>query len=227
MLGKSGATLIVAAFIAVAPTAAFAAPTGLNVVTADDDESYAPSLHSEPSLDGSLVASECVGDVPWISYSVVMTDPDNLATGHDPVLVISGGGNSTEIPLKTLDSSNKSSGKVLWPGASVDAAGNATGWPGWAFVNGEWVTTDGNFAWTRGAITAVIKVNPEVSVPLSYPPATAVCASPPNDTPGDPASLAATGSTFDPTPLLWTAGGLIVIGGVAVLIVSRRAARRR
>ncbi|GAA1964894.1 cell wall protein [Microbacterium deminutum] len=218
MLGKSLAAMVVAAFIAVVPAAAYG-----------DDESYAPSLHSEPSLDGSVVASQCIGDVPWISYSVVMTDPDNVATGHDPVLVISGGGNTTEIPLLTLDSSNQSHGKVLWPGASVDSAGKATGWPGWKFDNGRWVETDGNFAWTRGPITAVIRVNPELTVPLSYPPATAVCASPPAPPkdPGKPAALASTGSTFNPIPALYVGGGLIVLGGLTVLVVRRRAAKRR
>lgn len=229
MLGKTLATAVVAAFIAVIPVAAYAAPAN-STITADED--YTPRQHTVPSLDGSAVSSECIGDVPYINYSVAMTDPDNIATGHDVSLIMSDGTNTTTIALGTLDANNQLSGTILWPGASVDSQGNATGWPGYAFVNGEYVPTDGNFAWTRGPITAMLQVNPELTVALSYPPASALCASPP--APNDPSStpnpttaaLAATGSDFDPAPLLLAGGALVVVGGLAVFLVGRRAARR-
>jgi hypothetical protein len=228
MLGKTVAAVVVAAFIAVVPTTAAIAA---NSHTADEPSpsptsTYVPGQHSAPSLDGSAVSSACIGDVPYIDYSVVLNDPDNVATGHTATLIMSGGGNTTSIPLGTLDSSNQLSGTVLWPGASVDSQGNADGWPGWALVDGVWVETTGNFAWTRGPITAVIQVNPELTVPLSYPPSTAACASPSGSHDPEPAALAATGSDFNPTPLLFAGGALVVLGGVAVVLVSRRAARR-
>jgi hypothetical protein len=236
MLGRTLATAVVAAFMVAVPMAGYAASSGSAVVHQEGDEDYTPGLHSVPSLDGTVVGSECIGDVPYIGYSVVLNDPDNQVTSHEASLIITGGGNTTTIALGTLDSSNRLTGRVLWPGASVDASGNATGWPGYEFVNGAWVQTSGNFAWTRGPITAVIQVNPELTVPLSYPPATAVCASPPSPSlssvSGSPASednpaLAATGSTIDPAPLLLAGGALVVVGGLAVILVARRAARRQ
>jgi len=233
MLGRTLATAVVAAFMVALPMAGYAAPSG---PVLQDEGDYTPGQHSVPSLDGSVAASECIGDVPYIHYSVVLTDPDNQVTSHEASLIMTGSGNTTTIVLGTLDSNNRLTGTVLWPGASVDAQGHATGWPGYEFVGGAWVQTSGNFAWTRGAITAVIHVNPDITVPLSYPPASAACASPPSPSltsvPGTPASddsaaLAATGSTFDPAPLLAAGGGLVVLGGLAVVLMARRAARRQ
>lgn len=146
-------------------------------VAAEGDD-YTPETPPTLTLAGSTAATECVGDVPWIDYSVEMTDPDNLAKGHTAFLRLSDGANQVDLALGALKADNTLSGRILWPGASVDAQGNGTGWPGWAFVDGAWVETTGNFAWTRGPITATLHVNPELVVPLSYPKATAACANP-------------------------------------------------
>lgn len=232
MLGKTLAAVVVAAFIAVVPTtAAYAAPSGgvvHTVVTptpSPNPTDYTPTQHTVPSLDGTFVGTQCIGGVPYVGYSIVLNDPDNQVLTNQASLTMSGSGQTHTIQLGTLDANDRLSGVLLWPGASVDANGNGTGWPGWELVNGEWVETDGNFAWTRGAITAVISVNPDLTVPLSYPPETSGCADPPGS-PGNPASLPATGSTFDPAPLLIVGGALVVLGGLAVLLVGRRAARR-
>ncbi|MCT9820049.1 LPXTG cell wall anchor domain-containing protein [Microbacterium sp. W1N] len=184
-----------------------------------------PPPPREPSLVGSSVDVMCVRDAPVISYRVQLTDPDDTATGHDAVLVITDGVNRVEIPLGDV-SSGALSGTLLWPGASVDDAGNGTGWPGWEYRDGEWVEVDGNFAWTRDRITASIEVNPVLAVPLAYPPATSACASP--TVTGTPLAsgstpLAATGG--DAAAVAVVAGaavGAVVIGGV--LLLRRRRA---
>src|SRR6478735_6449024 len=96
MLGKkSVVALVVAAFIAVVPTAAFAAVSNTaDEATPAPTQTYVPGLHTVPSLDGSAVSSACIGDVPYINYSVVLNDPDNQATGHTATLIMSGGGNT-------------------------------------------------------------------------------------------------------------------------------------
>lgn len=190
-------------------------------------DSYAPSPPVTPSLSGSIVSATCSADAPWISYSVVMTDPDDVATGHTARLVLSNGTDSVTLPLGDLVN-GELSGAVLWPGASVGEDGRGSGWPGWEFSDGAWVQTAANYAWTRGEITATIEVNPSLSVPLSYPPSTPQClTSPPSATVTTAGlSLPSTGGdAAGLVPLLWGAGGLVAAGGALLLI--RRARRSR
>lgn len=218
----TSAAIVAALFIAL-PTAAQAVETSASPSATTDP--YPVDESTEPSLAGSTAVGECDGDVPWISYSVELFDPDNLSTAHTATLVLSGSGQTKEIPLGALVD-NKLQGRVIWPGASVDDAGNPTGWPGWEFTNGQWVETNGNFAWTRGAITATLKVNPETTVALSYPPATPVCAVSPSSAAAGAAgavgSLPATGLDT-PVLALSVGGGLVVLMGAVLLIVRRRA----
>lgn len=183
---------------------------------------YPPPPPGSATLAGSFAMADCDRDVPWISYSVVLNDPDGVVTNHDAVLVLARGGESVELPLGTIVD-GQLSGRVLWPGASVDGSGNATGWPGWAFENGQWVETNGNFAWTRGAISAVIRVNPDLSVPLAYPPASAACADPAAAGAGA-STLPATGSVV-PLAALGLGAALLGAGGAVIAHRRRRTAR--
>ena len=196
---------IAAAAVLVVPGAAQAA-----------DDSYTPSTPTAPTLSGSAAFVECVGNVPWIQFEVDAVDPDNQMSHQQVSLYLANGANSVELQLGTL-SNNHLSGRVLWPGAATDGAGNGTAWPGWEQVNGEWVETAGNFGWTRGNLTAELRVNPSLSVPLSYPAATSSCAQPAGL--GLPLSagsgLAATGSTV-PAIALGVGGAAVLLGGAMV-----------
>lgn len=204
---------------------AVGAALALGAPAAHAGNDYPPPPPSSETLAGSVVAAECVGDVPWIRYDVIRTDPSGTATTDAATLVLSRGANTVEIPLGTLVD-DRLSGRVLWPGAAVDAAGAATGWPGYAGQDGQWLPTDGNFAWTRGAITATVKAGSELSVPLSYPPASAACAGPkvPGAAAGIGSGLAVTGGAL---PLAAAGAGLalIAVGGIVVLVRRRRPAR--
>lgn len=192
------------------------------------DDDYTSGVDETATLAGSQVAGVCDNDVPWIDYSVVLTDPDGDSTSHSATLVLSNGSKSTTIALGTLGDDGTLSGRVLWPGASVGSDGSPTGWPGWAFVDGSWVETDSNFAWTRGDISARIDVNPSLDVALSYPPSNPYCSARPAVT-GDPADvgdeveLAETGSTFDALPFLF-GGGAVLLVGAGLFVYSRRRA---
>ena len=73
--------------------------------------------------------------------------------------------------------------RFIYPGASVDAAGNPSDWPGWVFDGDEWVV-DPTDAFLRDGLTVVVEVNPTASDTVSYPPATPTCtANPPTDPP--------------------------------------------
>lgn len=189
---------------------------------ADTVDDYTPKTTPELTLAGSTAVAECEADAPWIDYSVTLTDPANVSKSHTAKLYLTDGTNSVEIPLGELQD-NHLTGRLLWPGASVDPSGNANGWPGWTTdSNGQSVPTTGNYAWTRGAITAELRVNPEIAVPLSYPPATAACAGP--EVHGAPASLPATGVSAAILPI-GIAGGAVVLAGVLLLLMRRRAHR--
>ncbi|MBF4560857.1 LPXTG cell wall anchor domain-containing protein [Microbacterium sp. VKM Ac-2870] len=193
---------------------------------AEPPGNYGSDTPSAPSLSGSMVAPECDANVPWIDYSVVLTDPDNTTTSHEAKLILSDGAQSTTIPLGEIVNGTLS-GRVLWPGASVDANGVGNGWPGWAFENGQWVASSGNFAWTRGDISAVVEVNPSLRVALSYPPSTAACLTDPAGV-ATSAAIAAAGMSLPATggnlaavlPLAGLAATLLVAGG-ALLYVRR------
>jgi hypothetical protein len=138
-----------------------------------------------PSLEGTLFASQCVDDVPWIVYDVTLTDPDDVSTDDGTAtFTFTAPGYPGETYVKTVDIG---SGKFLWPGATAtddgDGTWTATGWPGWALIDGEWVSIgDDNYGWTRDGVSVTIEVNPEMTVSLTYPPPTALCvAGPPTE----------------------------------------------
>jgi hypothetical protein len=207
-------------------SAAIAATLVLGVPAAgyaleDSGSDYTPTQQSAPTLAGSTAVGECHGDVPWISYSVTLIDPEQQSTSHTARLVLTNGSETTEVTLGELVD-NHLSGRVLWPGASVDGAGNPTGWPGWAYENGQWVETDGNFRWTRGDITATLEVNPSLVVPLDYPPATPNCATDPsNPTMASLNSLPVTGLGAAVLPIS-IVGGLLAIAGIVLVAVRHR-----
>ncbi|RLK49474.1 LPXTG cell wall anchor domain-containing protein [Microbacterium telephonicum] len=222
------ATAVVAAALWTTVMWAGAAPASAESSPPPEDVgSYAPPPPPpELSLVGSSVDVACVRDVPVITYRVVLTDPSGVSTSHDAFLIITDGVNRVELPLGDV-SSGELSGSMLWPGASVDAAGNGTGWPGWVFRDGEWVETDGNFGWTRADIRATIEVNPEMPVPMAYPPATSACAGP--TVTGTPLSagsapLAATGGDATAIAVVGGAALAAIAVGATVLVARRRRA---
>jgi len=137
-----------------------------------------------PTLQGSLFASECVDDVPWVNYDVKLDDPYGVSTDDGTATFTFTAPGSGETYVKTV---GIGSGKFLWPGATAtdngDGTFTATGWPGWSLVDDEWVSVgDANYGWTRDGVNVHIEVNPEMDVTLSYPPPTALCvAGPPTE----------------------------------------------
>ena len=185
-----------------------------------------------PLVPGELLAS-CQGDVPYLGYELT------LPTGYV---------NDDETPV-TITFVNPSGehyvvenqplvGSLLWPGAK---ATEPKMWPGWEIVNGTYVQTEGNFAWTREDVTVRFAVNPHFETVIEYPEASALCANPPkqaispegpsddSDTPGSEAPesegpLAATGGGVSPIAPI-AGGALLLMGLAAVAFVAYQ--RRR
>lgn len=139
-----------------------------------------PGPCADPTFDGRTVtAAECDNDTPWIDFTVVVNDPDGQLTSRTATLTFVHPTDPTQnhvVELGDLGTGDLLEGRILWPGASVDPVTNEpTGWPGWAFENGEWVVTDGNFAWTRDLTEVTLTVNTEMQIAIAYPPATPEC----------------------------------------------------
>ncbi|WP_156160766.1 hypothetical protein [Demequina soli] len=144
-------------------------------------EGCSPVTPTPPNLNGTIVGQICTADAPYLGYDIQLNDPDNQSTDD---------GTATITFVHPTDPSKNWSttvpigrGKVLWPGASVDANGVANNWPGYKYNKGkdEWVAVgDANYGWTREPGTTVtIEVNPSKTFQVSYPPATPVCNSAP------------------------------------------------
>lgn len=210
--------------LAVAAALLFSAPIAASAAD-DTNPSYGPDDPRTPTLAGSVVVPACEDDVPWITYSVVLTDPDDQSTGDTARLTLSDGDNSITLPLGTLSADGTLAGTVLWPGASVDANGNGNGWPGWVFQDGQWVQTSGNYAWTRGDITATLEVNPELDLALSYPQATPDCAVGPSVTGTPSGGLAVTGGQTAALMPFAAGGVAALLLGAGLYTARRRHAR--
>jgi hypothetical protein len=186
-----------------------------------------------PLVPGDIAAT-CQGDVPYLGYSLTL--PEGFVTGENPVTVtfLNPDGEDVVIEDQPL------SGAVPWPGAK---ATEPKMWPGWDLVDGTYVPTEGNYAWTRDGVSVRFDVNPTYSTVVEYPAADALCANPPKqaispegpsdgEEPGQPTgsesgdpedSLAATGGGV--SPILPIAGGAALLLGLAALLMV--AAQRR
>lgn len=192
-------------------------PTSEDVVT-ERDLTEAEIDENCPLVPGDI-DSVCVGDVPYLGYAVTL--PEGFeADSETPVTItfVNPDGEDYVVENQPL------SGELLWPGASATAPKM---WPGWELVNGEYVQTDGNFAWTRAGVTVRFEVNPSYSTEVQYPEASAECANPPvgGGTPAstDTEALAVTGGGV--SPIVVAAGGAALFAGIAVVAIA--AYRRR
>ena len=110
----------------------------------------------------------CVNDVPYLDYVVT---PGNFTPVNGVTIAWADAANNvvttiTDLPL---------SGRVLWPGAVVDQAGNGIDWPGWVFQNNKWIQAPDGFEGLRPTANVTLSVNPSQTITVSYPPADPFC----------------------------------------------------
>ena len=87
--------------------------------------------------------------------------------------------NNILIETRTLTYQAGATVQILYPGATVDAQGNPTDWPGWMFSGGFWVPDPSDAAW-RDGLTLVYTLNGETATAnVTYPPETATCSANP------------------------------------------------
>ena len=225
--------------------AATAAPLGAHAQV-DDTQPTAEASNSggyvtttapsERSIDVSGFRPVCIGDAPFISYTIV---PVGFSPGDQSATLVIRSADGNEVGTETVDSFT---GQIIWPGASIDQAGNATDWPGWR-------RADDGVSWEpdptddllRDGLTIEVTVDgaPSAIATVEYPPDDSACANPPippmpdtspttttcepgqanDDNPADDCELATAGG--DPSNLVLI-GLTILIAGLAALAATRR-----
>ena len=129
-----------------------------------------------------IVDAVCTNDVPYLHYLITTTNVDLVANPQVKMEWAPKTGPIEDWATSYLTSAPVLDGYLIWPGAAVDANGNATAWPGWSQVNGEWVydaTAPGANLRDHPRITA--SINPTTSVTVSYPDQASGCADPETD----------------------------------------------
>ena len=130
-------------------------------------------------LSITAISPICLRDAPYID----VTFGDQPVFDGRPATVTFVDLNGDVVATHTATFQSNTTVRFVYPGASVDAAGNPTDWPGWVFDGDEWVI-DPTDAFLRDGLTVVVEVNPTASDTVSYPPATPSCsANPPTDRP--------------------------------------------
>ena len=110
----------------------------------------------------------CVNDVPYIDYVVT---PGNFTPVNGATIAWANAQNTVITTMTNLPLS----GRVLWPGAVVNEAGNGIDWPGWIFENNKWIQGADGFESLRPTVNLTISVNPSETITVNYPPADPYC----------------------------------------------------
>lgn len=215
-------------------TAATLAPITTHAQTDGDGGNYVTTTVSAPSIDVSGFSSECIRDAPFIRYAIV---PRGFTPASTEAVLVIKDRNGNVVETQTVDSF---SGTIPWPGASVDAAGNATDWPGWKLADDgvTWIP-DPSDAFVREGLVIEVTVDPAptATATVAYPATGTPCADPPDATPPTTTTVCTPGQDNDATPaddcdLPRTGGGpgnALIVGAAALLagLLLLTTARRR
>jgi len=117
-------------------------------------------------------ASVCLNDAAYVDYSL-----EGFSGGSAPQVTVRWITPGGRVVQELVNQSG--SGRLLWPGAAVDASGTATGWPGWAFIDGDWEEVPDD---RIPELTLEVEFNPMGVASVSYPPASSACAAQPAGT---------------------------------------------
>jgi hypothetical protein len=143
-------------------------------------------------LELAAVGPVCVSDAPYIEISF----GNQPQFDGRPATVTFSDLDGNVVGTQTATYQANATVRFVYPGASVDAAGTPTDWPGWMLVGDQWVP-DPSDAGLRDGLTVRVEVNPTATATVSYPPATPAC----NPL---PTGISSGGGTTDPAPTTTT-----------------------
>lgn len=137
------------------------------------------------NIDIAAAGTVCIRDAPWIEVTFGNQPALDGRTGTVTFTAVTG----QVIGVHTFTFQSGATIRFVYPGAQVDAAGNAVDWPGWLLnADGFWVP-DPSDAFYRDGLTVLVEINPTATATVAYPPATAVCASPAAPPPAPPSQV--------------------------------------
>ncbi|WP_281322054.1 DUF7507 domain-containing protein [Flavobacterium aestivum] len=110
----------------------------------------------------------CINDVPYFSYTATA---NNFTPVNGLTLTWTDSKNNVVSTMTNLPLS----GKVLWPGATVDQNGNGTDWPGWVLEGQKWIEAPDGFENTRPTASVTFTLNPSETIVVNYPPSDPLC----------------------------------------------------
>jgi hypothetical protein len=121
-------------------------------------------------VEFNALASACNNDTPFLDYNVTTSEGQASTVtitwikndGSDEVVLV-----LADLPL---------TGRLLWPGAAVNLNDDPIDWPGWDFVDGQWVVVNDGLV---PSMKLKFEINPEITVTVNYPPATPGCTAAP------------------------------------------------
>lgn len=139
----------------------------------------------------------CIGDAPYIEIRMGNQAQYN---GMTVTATFTSQVTGAVVQVSTFPYQANTSIFVIYPGASVNAAGEPTDWPGWRFEESTqlWVP-DPTDDYLREGLDVLAEVNPSATGQVEYPPATSACASPENPPPGTPTTTTSSVPVLVPT----------------------------
>ncbi|HKY15261.1 MAG TPA: hypothetical protein VJM33_10080 [Microthrixaceae bacterium] len=194
----------------------------------------APTTTTADSTFAFTAAPRCTLDAPWLDLQASAVG----FTGNYTLHWLDAGGTERLIQQQPLGSSS-----TLFPGATINAQGTGTDWPGWILSNGEWIEAEDGFAWARQpGVRVFATINPtSATVMVAYPPSTPTCNAGPRTNVSGATAAQGSGSGGSPASttesqrLGFTGGNpalgigvglaLILAGGLLMGIERRRLAR--
>ncbi len=143
--------------------------------TTSSTTSTTTSTTTAPTVRIAAVTPLCHKDAPYIAVTFGGDPVFDGRTGTVSFVDVNG----TTVATHSVTFRVGDTVQFVYPGASVDAGGNATDWPGWRYANGQWVP-DSSDAHLHQGLTVVLTVNPTDTATVQYPPATSGCNVPEN-----------------------------------------------
>lgn len=230
---RRGRLLLAALFAALAGATAVPAAAAAG---SDDGDYVTTTTSTERRIDVSGFSPVCVRDTPYIEYTIV---PIGFVPDDTNATMVIKDRNGNVIDTKEVDTL---SGRFIFPGATIDANGNGTGWPGWKRAqDGSWIP-DESTSLLRQGLTIEVTLPPSATAVVTYPANDSGCANPdggsqcvpgPNGTctpcypginndsnPADDCTLATTGSSS--TGSFISIGAAALVAGLLFLLASRR-----
>ena len=171
--------------------------TVLDTISQDEIDNTATVTSTSPIIDGSsssanvpvkwidvTATSLCVKDAPYLQYTI---NAHNLDVSNHTLTVSWADKNGTFVHADTapIAVNGPVTGTLLWPGATVDSSGDATGWPGYRLAlpgeTPDWngMVLDPTLATygLRDHPLITFSINPHRTVTVAYPPASPDCTS--------------------------------------------------